>query len=145
MRTSRARHLLAALFLAAAGAVVSGPAGAVEDGLMGARIGASYREVLRKFRQPNGMLIAAGGGIAYQAMPSVGSAGLPQFGQAGGGTGGTFPCGPSRSGSPSSPTSRRSGLYDMRKTRGVVLGIVFSGEGADAIVTDVIVAAYPSV
>ncbi len=59
MRTSRARHLLAALFLTVVGVVVAGPAGAVEDGLMGARIGASYREVLRKFRQPNGMLIAA--------------------------------------------------------------------------------------
>jgi hypothetical protein len=34
-------------------------------------------------------------------------------------------------------------VYDMRQTRGVALGIVFSGDGAEAIVTDIIVSGYP--
>ncbi len=34
-------------------------------------------------------------------------------------------------------------LYDMRKTRGVAVGVVMSGEGADAVVTDVVISGYP--
>src|SRR5512141_3197179 len=70
MRTSGTRAAVAAFFVLALG-VAAVPAGAVEDGLAGARIGASYREVMRRFREPDGVLIAAGGSINYQAMPKV--------------------------------------------------------------------------
>ena len=106
---------------------------------MGARIGASYREVMRKFGPPAGVLIAAGGGIVYQTMPTRGFTGLGQTGAADGhAAAGLIPCA-----WPFSPTSRRSGSTICAAPAACTLGIVLSGEGADAVVTDVVVAGYP--
>jgi hypothetical protein len=120
---------------------LAGPVAAVEDGLMAVRIGASYREILRRFGHSTGILFSAGGAMMYQTQPGLpGGAGLPNF--------------------PTEPTTgdtpvwvlplRPAGLaegqsewvYDWRRTKGVALGIILSGEGADAVVTDVIVAGF---
>jgi hypothetical protein len=140
MRTWYARGAFAALLVWLVGSAVT-PAGAVEDGLMGARIGASYREVIRKFGQPLGMLVSTGGGMVYQSMPSFSSS-LPAFGQAATAPG-TLPRWAEPVRVAGLLTGQQEWVYDLRHSRGVSLGIVLSGEGSDAVVTDVVVCGYP--
>ena len=137
MRNFKTHGAFVALFVLALG-TVAGPAGAVEDGLMGARIGASYREVMRKFGTPTGVLISAGGGIMYQTMPARG---LLAPGQAGAAAGMPLWVDPVRVSFLANQQSEW--VYDLRRSRGVMLGLILSGEGADAVVTDVIVVGYP--
>src|SRR5574340_984031 len=72
-------RMLVALFILAACALSLRPAWAVEDGLMGVRIGASYRELTRRLGPPDGILLGGGGSMIYQTL-SRPQAGLPQFG-----------------------------------------------------------------
>jgi len=137
MRTFRTHGAMIALFALLIGGA-AGPAGAVEDGLIGARIGASYREVMRKFGPPAGVLIAAGGGIVYQTMPSRGFTGLGQAGAAA-----TMPRWADPVRVAFLANQQAEWVYDLRRARGVTVGLVLSGEGADAVITDVIVAGYP--
>jgi hypothetical protein len=135
------RNLMLLMAAALSGLALAGPVAAVEDGLMAVRIGASYREILRRFGHSTGILFSAGGAMMYQTQPGLpGGAGLPNF--------------------PTEPTAgetpvwvlplRPAGIaegqsewvYDWRRTKGVALGIILSGEGADAVVTDVIVAGF---
>jgi len=133
-----------ALLMAAAfsGLALAGPAGALEDDLMGVRIGASYREILRRFGHSTGILFSAGGSMMYQTQASFSAMpGLPSF-QAEPTTG-QAPVWvlPLR---PAALTEEQSEwVYDWRNAKGVVLGIILSGKGADAVVTDVIVAGFP--
>ena len=78
MHISRRSQVIALLALVA-GVTFAGPALAVEDGLMGVRIGASYRELTKRLGAPNGILLSAGGGMMYQTLTRP-AAGLPQFG-----------------------------------------------------------------
>ena len=140
MRTPYPRTAFLVALAAAAAAVMARPAAALESGLMGVRIGASYREVTRRLGPPTGILLGAGGGMMYQTLAGP-QAGLPQIG--------------GQAGSAELPSwvlpVRASGLgaeqaqwfYDLRKTKGVSLAIVLNGQGADAVVTDVIVAGFP--
>lgn len=146
------RAAISACFILMFSAAMSSPADAVEDGLLEARIGASYREVMRKFHEPDGVLIAAGEAVSYQVMPKValikpGETALPPLNSPSPGAG---PIGSSGVPAWVEPVrvsyladQQAEWVYDLRKTRGVTLGIVLSGEGADAVVTDVIVAGYP--
>lgn len=141
MRSSPQRSGFCALLMLLFGIAVIGPAPAVEDGLMDVRIGASYREVDRRLGPPEGILLAAGGGMMYQTLPAPSAkAGLPQFG--------TQPAPaevpvwvlPVRAGALAA--GQAQWFYDLRSRKGVSLGIVLTGEGADAAVTDVIVAGF---
>jgi len=133
-----------ALLMAAAlsGLALAGPTGAVEEGLIGVRIGASYREILRRFGHSTGILFSAGGSMMYQTQPSFSAmAGLPTF-QAEPTTGQApvwvLPLRPS-----ALAEEQSEWVYDWRSTKGVALGIILSGKGADAVVTDVVVAGFP--
>ncbi len=132
-----------ALLMAAAlsGLALAGPTGAVEDGLMGVRIGASYREILRRLGHSTGILFSAGGSMMYQTQPSFSAtAGLPAF-QAEPTTGQApvwvLPLRPS-----ALSEEQSEWVYDWRQAKGVALGIILSGKGADAVVTDVVVAGF---
>jgi len=137
MRNFKTHGTLVALFVLALGAA-AGSAGAVEDGLMGTRIGASYREVMRRFGTPAGVLISAGGGLMYQTMPARGIVALGQPGAAA-----AMPLWVDPVRVSFLANQQSEWVYDLRRSRGVMLGIVLSGEGADAVVTDVIVVGYP--
>jgi hypothetical protein len=143
MRSPFPRSPFALLLVAWAGLALAGPALALEDGLMGIRIGASYRELTRRLGPPHGILLGSGGGMMYQTLVSPGAlAGLPQFGAT------------SQTGSAEMPVwvlpvrvgtlgaGQAQWFYDLRARKGVSLGIVLSGEGADAAVTDVVVAGF---
>jgi hypothetical protein len=139
---ARRRHVaLFAVLAAAAGLFCTSQATAVEDGLMDVRIGASYRELIRRLGQPTGILFSAGGSMMYQMTPRGAEAGLPIFG-AQPATAETplwvLPVMPGYLGDQQSEW-----LYDLRHTKGVVLGAILAGKGADAVVTDVVVAGYP--
>ncbi len=137
------RWTLLALVLVFGVASFASPSYAVEDGLFGVRIGASYRELVEKFGPPHGILFPSGGGLVFQTVaPAPSQAGLPDF-----------------SGAPTVSTdipvwvlpvrasvvtgNQSQWLYDFRKGAGISLGILLNGEGADAVVTDVIVAGFP--
>ncbi len=140
----RQKRNLALLFAAAFSCLVLvGPAGALEDGLMGVRIGSSYREVLRRLGHSDGILFSAGGSIMYQTQPAAtsGMPGLPSFSTqqpTGGAPVWVSPLQPA-----SLADQQSEWVYDWRKTKGVALGVILSGEGADAVVTDVIVVGFP--
>jgi len=140
MPTLRTRSVFAVLFLLLGGLMTWTPARAVEDGLMNARIGASYREVMRKFHNPAGILLNAGGGLTYQELPKSGLLGLAA---APAGGGGGLPVWASPVRVAFLGDQQAEWLYDMRKDRGVTMGVVMSGEGADAVVTDIIISGYP--
>ena len=143
MRSLSKRSTLAGLIALLWIVLVAGQAAAVEDGLLGVRIGASYRELLERFGQPHGILFPSGGGLLFQTVSMAApEGGLPQFGAQTQTTAQTpvwvFPV----------RTTALTGMqsqwvYDLRNSRGVALGILLSGEGADAVVTDVIVAGFP--
>lgn len=135
------RVTVLAVTVALAAALAGGPASGVEDGLLGVRIGTSYRELNERFGPPDGILFPSGSGLIFQTVAAqVAQAGLPDFG-----------------GQPTSQTPvwvlpiqtlglggmQSQWVYDLRDSRGVSLGIVLDGEGADAVVTDVVVAGFP--
>ncbi len=135
------RVTVLAVTVVLAAALAGGPASGVEDGLLGVRIGTSYRELTERFGPPHGILFPSGSGLIFQTVaPQVAQAGLPDFG-----------------GQPTSQTPvwvlpiqtlglggmQSQWVYDLRDSRGVSLGIVLDGEGADAVVTDVVVAGFP--
>ena len=134
MRTKVIARLLAGLVLFGGTLAVLAPAQAVEDALMGVRIGASYREIVRKFGHPVGILMNAGGGMNYQALPTGGMGAAP---------GGGLPIWAQPVQVAFLGNQQAEWLYDMRKARGVALGVVVSGEGSDAVVTDVVISGYP--
>ena len=138
-----AKHcLVAVLLLAVTTLILVTPASALEDSLMGVRIGASYRDLIERFGQPAGILFPAGGSMVFQTMPALSpsSAGLPQFGVQPVATDIPVWVLPARVGFLAETQSQW--CYDFRRARGVALGIVLSGEGADAVVTDVVVAGF---
>jgi len=139
-----AKHcLVAALLVAVTALILVTPASALEDSLMGVRIGASYRDLVERFGQPAGILFPAGGGMIFQTMPALtpSSAGLPQFAAQPVPTDIPVWVLPARVSFLTETQSQW--CYDLRHTRGVALAIVLSGEGADAVVTDVVVAGFP--
>ncbi len=140
MRTLKTRGSFAAFLLLMWSGLALTPAGAVEDGLMGARIGSSYREVVRKFGHPVGMLMNAGGGMTYQSLPSF-RGNLPVMG--GGGGNAALPLWAEPVRVSFLGNQQAEWFYDLRRSRGVTLGIVLSGEGAEAVVTDVVISGYP--
>lgn len=141
MRTLHYRTALASFLALLAGLVLALPALALEDGLMGIRIGASYRELTRRLGQPSGILLGSGGGMMYQTLVSRPAAGLPPL-AAQPATTTEFPVWvlPVRVGSLAA--GQAQWFYDLRASKGVALGIVLAGEGADAAVTDVVVAGF---
>jgi len=121
--------------------VTSGPAVAVEDGLLGVRIGTSYRELTERFGPPDGILFPSGSGLIFQTvLPQVPQVGLPDFGAQGTAETPVWVIPIQTSGL---VEMQSQWLYDLRDPRGVSLGIVLDGEGADAVVTDVVVAGFP--
>jgi hypothetical protein len=140
----QARQRYVALFAAlmvATGLCCTNRATAVEDGLMDVRIGASYRELIRRLGQPTGILFSAGGSMMYQMTPRGAQAGLPIFGAQPATTETPVWVLPVMPGSLGEQQSEW--LYDLKRTKGVVLGAILAGKGADAVVTDVIVTGYP--
>lgn len=133
------RSQLIALLALVAGALLAGPALAVEDGLMGVRVGASYRELTKRLGSPDGILLSAGGGMMYQTLARP-AAGLPQFGGQASPTEMPVWVRPVLAGSLAQ--GQAEWFYDLRSRKGVALGIVLNGEGADAAVTDVVVAGF---
>jgi hypothetical protein len=140
MRTFTHRLALSAPLLLLAGLFLAPPAAAVEEGLADVRIGASYRDLVKRFGQPHAILFSAGGGMLFQNVSPAAPAGLPQFGAAGGAGEMPYWYEPVRVAYLADQHSEW--LYDFRSTRGFTLGILLSGEGADAVVTDVIAAGF---
>lgn len=140
---SAKHYLVAVLLVAMTALILVTPASALEDSLMGVRIGASYRDLIERFGQPAGILFPAGGGMIFQTMPALtpSAAGLPQFAAQPVTTDMPVWVLPARVGFLTETQSQW--CYDLRHTRGVALAIVLSGEGADAVVTDVVVAGFP--
>jgi len=143
MRILSRRSILGGFVIFLGTVLSGGPVAAVEDGLLGVRIGASYRELAERFGQPHGILFPSGGGLLFQTVSMAAQqGGLPQFGA-------------QTTTTPETPVwvlpvrasvlteKQTQWVYDLRKTRGVALGIMLSGEGADAVVTDVVVAGFP--
>jgi hypothetical protein len=131
------RFVLAALAGVVSAAWALTPAGAVEDGLLGVRIGASYREITEKFGPPHGIVFPS---MIFQTVVGSPMAGLPNFGA------------PAPTEMPvwvlpirpaSMGATQTQWVYDLRKKQGIALGILLTGEGADAVVTDVVVAGFP--
>ena len=122
--------------------LIAGAACAVEDGLLGVRIGASSRQLIadRSFGQPSGILFPSGSGLLYQSVAAAPGAALPDFGQQAVTDAPTWIL-PVRA---ATLTERQlQWAYDFTRTKGVALGIILNTEGGDAVVTDVIVAGYP--
>ncbi|UCC67472.1 MAG: hypothetical protein JSV79_10120 [Armatimonadota bacterium] len=142
MRIIAKQPFLGAAIIFVAALIVAGPSRAVEDQLLGVRIGASHRHLLDdgRFGQPDGILFPAGGALLFQTVAPSPTAGLPSFGQQ---TTAEAPVwvGPVRA-STLNPLQLQW-VYDFRKADGVALGVVFNTEGGDAVVTDLIVAGYP--
>jgi hypothetical protein len=130
--------LLRTALIGALCALCAAPAAhALEDGLFGVRIGASFRELTQKFGPPHGIVFPS---MIFQTVAPSPMAGLPSFGQPG----------PTETPVwvvPIRPTSlepaQTEWVYDFRAKRGIALGVVLTGEGADAMVTDIIVAGFP--
>jgi hypothetical protein len=140
-RTSE-RSALAALVLAISLLLMSPPAKAVEDGLFGVRIGASYRQLLVEFGTPDGIMFPSGSGMVFQTTSPVGGgAGLPDFSQQAQTAEIPVYVLPIRAST--LEANQVQWTYDLRQSGGIALGIVLNGEGADAIVSDVIVAGFP--
>ncbi len=127
------------LFVVCVGVSSIRPALAVEDGLMGVRIGASYRELTRRFGTPHGILLGTGGSMMYQTM-SRPQAGLPQFGGQAAPSEMPVWVNPVLVGSLAA--GQAEWFYDYRSKKGVAVGIVLNGEGSDAAVIDVVVAGF---
>jgi len=142
MHGLRERSVLAALVVAMGAVVIAAPAHAVEDGLYGVRIGTSYRALVERFGPPHGMLFPSGSGMVFQtAVPAPTQAGLPDFSQQPQATEMPVWVIPVRTSV--LEANQTQWLYDFRSTRGIAIGILLNGEGADAIVSDVIVAGFP--
>lgn len=122
--------------------LIAGSACAVEDGLLGVRIGASSRQLIadRGFGQPSGILFPSGSGLLYQRVAAAPGAGLPNLTQQAVTDPPTWIL-PVRA---ATLTEKQlQWAYDFTGTKGVALGIILNTEGGDAVVTDVIVAGYP--
>ncbi|MBN1461621.1 MAG: hypothetical protein JXA57_18985, partial [Armatimonadetes bacterium] len=143
MRSRRDVLLFTAFTLATGCLLLASPAGAVEDGLFGVRIGASYRELTEKFGTPHGILFPSGSGLVFQTPVAVApaQAGLPDFSQQAQTVDIPVWVIPIRASSLLSNQSQW--VYDFRKEHGFAIGVILNGEGADAIATDVIVAGFP--
>lgn len=142
MRRSR-RIPAVALGIALLAGMFASAGYAVEDSLLGVRIGASYRELQQRFGRPDGIVFGSGGSMMFQTMPGRSPAGLPNLAAQTGTASTQLP----QWVSPLLPTGLGAGqsewVYDMTQTRGIAVGVIISGAGADAVVTDVIVVGYP--
>jgi len=143
MRSRRDVLLFTALALATSCLLLARPAEAVEDGLFGVRIGASYRELTEKFGTPHGILFPSGSGLIFQTPVALasGQAVLPNFGQQAQTV--EIPVWVLPIRAASLLPNQTQWVYDFREKYGFAIGIVLNGEGADAIVTDVIAAGFP--
>jgi len=142
MHGVRERSILAALVLLIGVALTAAPADAVEDGLYGIRIGTSYRELVERFGPPHGILFPSGSGMVFQtAVPAPAQAGLPDFSQQPQAAEMPVWVLPVRASILAANQSQW--LYDFRSARGTAIGILLNGEGADAVVSDVIAAGFP--
>ncbi len=142
MQGTSERWILVALVMALSVLVMAAPAQAVEDGLFDVRIGASYRELLERFGTPHGILFPSGSGMVFQTTsPAGGGAGLPDFSQAAQTAEIPVYVLPIRA-SVLEP-NQVQWTYDFRDNRGIAIGMVLNGEGADAVVSDVIVTGFP--
>ncbi len=120
--------------------LASAPAGAVEDGLFGVRIGASYRQLVEDFGTPHGILFPSGSGLVFQTTsPAALGAGLPDFSQ----QTAQMPVYVLPIRASVLEANQVQWTYNLRDTKGIAIGIVLKGEGADAIVSDVVVAGFP--
>ncbi len=137
MRAHVRHSVLAAVVGIVALGLASTPAGAVEDGLFGVRIGASYREITEKFGPPHGIVFPS---MVFQTVAVSAAPGLPSFGAPAATETPVWvlPIRPS-----TMEATQTEWVYDYRKTRGIALGIILTGEGADAVVSDVAVAGFP--
>lgn len=143
MRTqARLTALLVALTMAA-GLVSARPAAALEEGLLGIRIGASYRDVVKRLGNPDGILFSAGGNLMFQTLSPVAPGGLPQFGVGAQAAGAQVPVWVLPLRTAFLDPNQSQWVYDLRKKSGFAVGVVLSGEGADAVVTDVVASGFP--
>jgi hypothetical protein len=136
-----AEHLVfTALVLTIGLLLASAPAKAVEDGLFGVRIGASYRQLVEDFGTPHGILFPSGSGLVFQTTsPAALGAGLPDFSQ----QTAQMPVYVLPIRASVLEANQVQWTYNLRDTKGIAIGIVLKGEGADAIVSDVVVAGFP--
>jgi len=142
MHGLRERSILAALVVAIVAAAIAAPAHAVEDGLYGVRIGASYRALVERFGPPHGILFPSGSGMVFQtAVPAPSQAGLPNFSQQPQATQTPVWVLPIRASV--LEANQTQWVYDFRSAHGFALGILLNGEGADAVVSDVMAAGFP--
>jgi hypothetical protein len=142
MHRTAEHSVLIALLLTISLLLMPAPARAVEDGLFDVRIGASYRQLLADFGTPHGILFPSGSGMIFQTTsPAAPGAGLPDFSQQTQAAEMPVYVLPIRASVLES--NQVQWTYDFRKSRGIAIGIVLNGEGADAIVSDVIVAGFP--
>ena len=142
MHGLRERSILAALVVAIVAAAIAAPAYAVEDGLYGVRIGTSYRALVERFGPPHGILFPSGSGMVFQtAVPAPSQAGLPDFSQQPQATETPVWVLPIRASI--LEANQTQWVYDFRSTRGFAIGILLNGEGADAVVSDLMVAGFP--
>ncbi|MCJ7752829.1 MAG: hypothetical protein MUQ65_17370 [Armatimonadetes bacterium] len=142
MHGLRERSILAALVVAIVAAAIAAPAYAVEDGLYGVRIGTSYRALVERFGPPHGILFPSGSGMVFQtAVPAPSQAGLPDFSQQPQATETPVWVLPIRASI--LEANQTQWVYDFRSTYGFAIGILLNGEGADAVVSDVMVAGFP--
>jgi len=140
----RTHAKLAALLVAltmAAGLLSARPAAALEEGLLGIRIGASYRDVVKRLGNPDGILFSAGGNLMFQTLAPVAPGGLPQFGAQAAAAAVPVWVLPVRTAFLNANQSQW--VYDLRQKNGFAVGVVLSGEGADAVVTDVVASGFP--
>ena len=142
MRIFAKQPFLGAAVTSVLALLIAGSACAVEDGLLGVRIGASSRQLIadRGFGQPSGILFPSGSGLLYQGVAAAPGAGLPNLTQQAVTDPPTWIL-PVRA---ATLTEKQlQWAYDFTGTKGVALGIILNTEGGDAVVTDVIVAGYP--
>jgi hypothetical protein len=143
MRTFAKQPFLGAAVTFVLALLIAGSACAVEDGLLGVRIGASSRQLIadRSFGQPTGILFPSGGGLLYQGVAAAPGAALPDFGQQAVAQAAPNWILPVRAAALTEMQLQWG--YNFTQTKGVALGIILNTEGGDAVVTDVIVAGYP--
>jgi len=125
----------------AGGFLSARPAAALEEGLLGIRIGASYRDVVKRLGNPDGILFSAGGNLMFQTLSPAAPGGLPQFGMQAAGAQVPVWVLPLRTAFLNANQSQW--VYDRRTKSGFAVGVVLSGEGADAVVTDVVASGFP--
>ena len=80
MRTRAKLTALLVALMMAGGFLSARPAAALEEGLLGIRIGASYRDVVKRLGNPDGIVFSAGGNLMFQTLSPSAPGGLPQFG-----------------------------------------------------------------